>query len=934
MPAALGHYDPHPPYPNQAYVVGKKVKLGLNRPSVPNWEVVVERGLPWFNGGGVASNARGVNVAAIAYDWFTDDIAWLGLPDARLDEESFTAVRNATDGFRISPVINEQGEFRSFLGQLAEYADCFPYLKNGNIIALGQWEHGDIDVASLPVVDDSDLEEEPDLTPATYDDCVTSVTVTYRDREHYYNEQNSEPATNPHLLKIIGEPREVTLRRLWITDGATANQYAVEYAAMHSKPRVSGRIRIKRERAKAKGLQVPGKLFNLNSATLGLSITMRSQQVDWPGDREAFASVDCENERAIWPRLYVPPAAPTPGNFQVQAIEIVNRRILELPIGLRSAPAVNEIFALAQRPSPDVVGFNLHVSVHGDIYDPLRSQQRFAVYGRVVNAAYPAATAVIDNSLGLQVELFGVDNIGSQSDTQRDDNTVLVIFGNEIASLGQVVALGGGKYRYHLARGRYGTGQFTHPIGEEVWIIPRSSIEPSANHGFTPGALRYFKLQPYTAAHQLELSAVAAVPYTFAAWIPFAVAGLEIDGQENEYSYTGRNPVLNWRLVTNGLPPSLDVDPATVRPSEESFIEYHVRIREDSDGEGLIYDRGISGPPWTFAYERNALSPGGPHRSWLGEVAILYRARDGSTALTPFASIPPNNPPPPKLVAIDVFAVGGSVHIRIRDQVTDVDAQPPRFIVHRSHTSGFKPGGTVPGEGNCVYVGTDTEIILQQLPGTWYFRVAAIDSFGPNELNYSDELRLAANGLSNYIEDASLLGSISPSSTEHTGPLSVSMVALTGSTPRLTQDESAVQPDSPRWPGALNAWTPLTVNASRMVTTLTVRWFLGNRMSPEVRATYRRTDVPGGGGGGGGGQTCGNVLLGSIVSGQQGFSAVTFPVDCATPGATIEYGFGSAAPGANVTVPLGEIYYFYATAPGFADGPIRTFNNEPAGPPL
>ena len=50
----MGHYDQHPNYPHQAYIVGQKIKFGRDRNSAPNWEVEVGRGVPWFGGDYIA----------------------------------------------------------------------------------------------------------------------------------------------------------------------------------------------------------------------------------------------------------------------------------------------------------------------------------------------------------------------------------------------------------------------------------------------------------------------------------------------------------------------------------------------------------------------------------------------------------------------------------------------------------------------------------------------------------------------------------------------------------------------------------------------------------------------------------------------------------------------------------------------------------------
>src|SRR4051812_2306506 len=112
-PVTMGHYDHHPAYRHQALMVGKKIQFGQDRTQVPNWEVEVSRGVPWFGGGALDPDDDGVNGAGVLFDWLTDPIFGLGLDESRLDQPSFEAVRADIDDFRISPLITSIQDARS-----------------------------------------------------------------------------------------------------------------------------------------------------------------------------------------------------------------------------------------------------------------------------------------------------------------------------------------------------------------------------------------------------------------------------------------------------------------------------------------------------------------------------------------------------------------------------------------------------------------------------------------------------------------------------------------------------------------------------------------------------------------------------------------------------------------------------------------------------
>ena len=512
-PIAIGHYDHQPAYRPDSYLSAKRVKCDGG--SVPPWLVEVGGGIAWFGGATLASDDRGVNSAGTLYDWLTDPVQGKGKPESALVFSSFDALRLKIDGERLSPLITQQQDLKTCIAQLCEYHDLWLRMA-GAKIEVGAWQRGNINVNALPVIDDNDLAGEPDLTPANWDDCYTKVTVKFCDRKLDFKEVNTEPYYNHHVLRAIGEPREITLDRRWITDEDLANRYCAEWAVIHGRPVVKGTVPVKRERAKAKGIHRPGTLFKLNWATRDLSIVMRVPRVVWPAAADGVAKLTVASERGIWPALYIQPPAPKPGNFVVSVPVIpANRcRIFELPSGLKDSSAV-QVAVLAQRPAPWVLGFRIHISLDTSTYALIGTQRTFATFGKIVNAAYPSSTANLDTTEGMQVEIFGVDELESQTDTERDNNTMLAICNGEIMSLGQAVPIGDFVYRCFQRRTLYGTVKATHAIGNPVFFIRRDELQRIENRNFIAGATRYFKLQPFTQASEHSLSGLPQITYAF-----------------------------------------------------------------------------------------------------------------------------------------------------------------------------------------------------------------------------------------------------------------------------------------------------------------------------------------------------------------------------------------------------------------------------------
>lgn len=510
MPA--GHYDQHPAYRNQAYLVGKKIKFGQDRTMVPNWEVEVSRGVPWFGETTLDPDDRGVNAAGVLFDWLTDPIFGLGFPEARLHEASFEAVKDAIDDLRISPLITGLQDARSIVGQLLEYPDLW-LRRSGTQLELGRWQHGAIDVDALPTIGSDELTAEPDMRSYGYGETVNMVRVAFRNREKYFHDDISAPAFDASNFRIVGELRELILQRPWITDEELANRYGIEYLNYYSRPRMAGTQKVKREAVTTLGL-LPGSLFRINSASYGLTLALRLIELEWPADRDGSCTLTLENERSIGPVPYVQPPAPGPGNFQITPIAIVNKRIWELPSGLKTSNRI-QIAVLAQRPSPLIVGFRVHASPDDETYDLLAAHNNFAAFGKVVTADYPDSTADLDTLIGIQFELFGVDNITSQTDTQRDDNNLLLVVDNEVMSVGEVSALGAGKYKAFVRRELFGTEKATHAIDAHCWFILRERLVRIENQNFARSATVFFKLQPFTAQQELLLTDVTAFTYLF-----------------------------------------------------------------------------------------------------------------------------------------------------------------------------------------------------------------------------------------------------------------------------------------------------------------------------------------------------------------------------------------------------------------------------------
>jgi hypothetical protein len=176
---------------------------------------------------------------------------------------------------------------------------------------------------------------------------------------------------------------------------------------------------------------------------------------------------------------------------------------------------------LAQRPRTETVGFSVYGSIDNTDFSTLLAERAsFAAFGKVAGAAYPNNTADLDTVTGITFDLLGVDLslVQSMTDAQRDNE--LLLFNpvrGEIASVGQVTALGGGRFNAKLLRKLYGTTKQNHFIDDNLWFIQRAAITPIENAMFLAGSTRYFKLQPFTSLESLDLVDITSFSYVFSA---------------------------------------------------------------------------------------------------------------------------------------------------------------------------------------------------------------------------------------------------------------------------------------------------------------------------------------------------------------------------------------------------------------------------------
>jgi len=902
-----GHYDTHPAYRNCCYFVFKQFFLGSS-PNMPNVSVILSRGCKFFSGARFESSpAGGVNPMGPLYEILTDTLFGAGLPEAQLSAASFEAAASALDddGILLSPVLLSSTSLRAFIAEYLGYFDGF-LRRNGTLLEAGYFSHGAIDSSSLLTLNSDDLASEPQIQPGTLEDTKNFFTVEFTNRATWYY-PDFATSDDPSNFHQVGEHRDDNPKRPFIITAALAQRFITEYGMMAGKIPASGAAEFLREKVKT---LLPGDRFNLDSTSFGLEFLLRVNNREWPADKDAVAKLAVSVERADWQHLYTQPAAPKDPDFTIEAIAIAAQRIVELPSQLKDVNAV-EVAVLAERPSAPILGFRTHVSKDNVTYDLVAQQTFFAVHGKIKTAAYVATTPIVDTSVGMVVELYGVDleSIVSQSDQERDDHALLVWVGNEIMSVGSVTALGSGQYRVYLKRGCYGTQQAAHAIDSDCWFVFRDHIAPIANANFIPGNTVYFKLQPYTATENYDIALVTAVAHTFGDG-PFVLSGLELFGQGSDFEFTGRNPRFAWRLYSIAGA-EISGEQLSLGAYDDQFAQFNLRVRDAITGD-VVWTGSSKVPERTFDYEENANCAGGPRRHFYFGVAALSR----SGAQTPWEEIEVNNPnenPPSGHVGGGITSIDFYL-----DTSTALDhagillwrSLDPAFVVTEPLAAGVE----------LVFKGPDSFFSVPQAEGTtWYYRSASYDDFWDGTI--ADLIIGAAVAESTIaVTPVGDPPSISEGGGSFTGTKSVTVSPRIGERVVYAFNRDTLS-TSAGWPGGIGSYSSLTIDKS---CTLYWRGYDVNGVPTNQGAVVFILVATGAGA-----TPSGDVSI--EIIGTPHVGAVSAKLTCATPSSTIHYsknGAAFATYSTPVVLNLDDDITTYSSATGLTDSSPNYFVND------
>ncbi|OAM89355.1 hypothetical protein OH491_13465 [Termitidicoccus mucosus] len=564
----LGHR--HPAYTGICYAILKDFLFGQERTTAPTVRFYIRRAPRQAIVAGEAAQLTDgqANVIAIIAELLTSD-AGLGWTADMIDLPSFQAAaeiaqaRNALTS--VSLVLTKQAAAKAAITDLLAMVDGYPRPNRlTGKLEIGIWTPPEeIDVESLPVIDEAALNGRPKSKIETWDDVVTRWRCTYNDRTKNFKER-SVKYDDPRARYAAGTKRPETLRRNLITRHAQAVSHLQAHAQRRGTPGAERTLSVRA--ARYDGLQVgdhvrvdidpePGGLQRLQVCRV-LEITRREA-----GDE---MQLKLEAERTLAPVTVLPPDDPLgPPAPPTPVPDIVYARFFSVPPSLAEGKA-NCVGILASRPGGMVTGYRIFFDKNSDdLFPRIGGTRSFALRGRLhaaladedgdttvsveildtfgdeIISENPGAVAASDDALlaiiikpGVEAEpqsapagggimpftinppppVVIVDDFG----TGEDDAGIPWL---EVCSCVEFVASAPGVLDVTVLRGRQGTAMREFVAGDEVWFIRRDQLAVVEHADFAELAATldpvYFKLQPAEPARLRPLEDCAPRPFTF-----------------------------------------------------------------------------------------------------------------------------------------------------------------------------------------------------------------------------------------------------------------------------------------------------------------------------------------------------------------------------------------------------------------------------------
>lgn len=614
----LGDADPalkHPAYRYQVLVILKRFRLSEGG-SLPNFKLGAWRApQPAFESFPAQNSSQGESMVAFIAELLTHPITGAGFPAEMFtaaNVEGVSAAVIARCGCH-SPSLVRAQQLRSIVKELMFYYDGWIRLENGKFV-FGFYPHDGTVPGGLTEWTVHDFVSKPEGDSSTPTATVNEVVVVYRDAaDEMKSKPTSESASDNVDARRTSDPRR--LEMLAFIDSAQASAFAAEAADTGAEGmwERNGQ-QVRRPRASWAGgvpLQAGDNVaLDLLSAQVD-QIVRIVRRTDYYAAAPEF---DLVAERGLYPSPYQPPQDTRIDAGKIIPQEIVHARVFELTPELADTPIGLPIAFLALRPrstfenvslqAANVLGFTAWYSPDGVSYDQVGSQSGWTALG-TLREDLPANGDDVTVKLTMHADNLDLGRMLAQSDSAQIDDTLLLIVGDEVFSVGATTVAGADR-DYVCKRMRQGSRFAAHLTGAEAWLVYRAELVPYIHRDFIEDEDRYFKLQPYTQSAPLALADVDELVYHFrdrADELPVIVidalpAGLrervsyrtsgtisDVNGDLTDYEVTAA------RMVAGDVDEEFTLRSGVVPPAARALFEFKASFAFPSAGTWRIIVR-------------------------------------------------------------------------------------------------------------------------------------------------------------------------------------------------------------------------------------------------------------------------------------------------------------------------------------------------------
>lgn len=307
----------HPPYRHQAFIELEDFLFGTERQGAPNIEVIVRRRpnqTVIVGPSAELDDDSQANPLACSAELLTNGIFGVGQPVALLAESFQTVAEELAEdsgNTYVSPVMDTQDSFRSFISRLLAYYDGWHRFNSQGKIDAGRFLHNEAPPAftDANTIDFHDCVDEIEIDSGGWAETFNETSVKFADRARAFKD-GGRLYTSGYNRQVVGEPRREMIDRPWITREEQADQHAAEYGKIHAQPFFSGSLKVRAEKVTA--IQV-GSIFRLTHDAVEMSVVCRCLEKTLAAPPAGLATIRFESERGVAPIPYSPTAAAAGG---------------------------------------------------------------------------------------------------------------------------------------------------------------------------------------------------------------------------------------------------------------------------------------------------------------------------------------------------------------------------------------------------------------------------------------------------------------------------------------------------------------------------------------------------------------------------------------------------------------------------------------------